>query len=98
MVDAMCSSVGSLVNTTKLANTIESVQKTKIDDETVASYICCFENSFLFEGARRYNIKGKKYFETIQKYYAVDVGLRNTRWQTALYLIRSRFYCYKWIG
>ncbi len=79
MVDAMCSSVGSLVNPTKLANTIESVQKNKIDDETVASYIDCFENSFLFEGARRYNIKGKKYFETIQKYYAVDVGLRNAR-------------------
>jgi uncharacterized protein len=79
MVDAMCSSVGSLVNPTKLANTIESVQKTKIDDETVASYIGCLENSFLFEGARRYNIKGKKYFETIQKYYAVDVGLRNAR-------------------
>lgn len=79
MVDAMCSSVGSLVNPTKLSNTMKTVQKVKIDDETVGDYIRFLENSFLFEGARRYNIKGKKYFETIQKYYAVDVGLRNAR-------------------
>ena len=37
------------------------------------------ENSFLFEGARRYNIKGKKYYESIKKYYVCDVGLRNAR-------------------
>ena len=79
MVDALCSSVGSLVNPKRLKNTLQSVQKIKIDDETVASYISCLENSFLFEGAKRFNIKGKKYFESIQKYYAVDVGLRNAR-------------------
>lgn len=79
MVDALCSSVGSLVNPTRLKNTLQSVQKIKIDDETVASYISCLENSFLFEGAKRFNIKGKKYFESIQKYYTVDVGLRNAR-------------------
>lgn len=79
MVDALCSSVGSLVNPTRLKNTLQSVQKIKIDDETVASYISCLENSFLFEGAKRFNIKGKKYFKSIQKYYTVDVGLRNAR-------------------
>lgn len=79
MVDALCSSVGSLVNPTKLRNTLQSVQKIKIDDGTVAGYISYLESSFLFEGARRYNIKGKKYFEALSKYYAVDVGLRNAR-------------------
>ena len=79
MVDAMCSSVGSLVNPTKIRNTIQSVQKINIDNETVANNISYLENSFLFEGAKRYNIRGKKYFDTIQKYYAVDVGLRNAR-------------------
>ena len=79
MVDAMCSVVGSLVNPTKLKNTLQTVQKIKIDDETVADYISYLENSFLFEGAKRYNIKGKKYFDSIQKYYSVDVGLRNAR-------------------
>ena len=79
MVDVLCSSVGSLVNPSKLRNTLQSVQKVKLDDETVASYISCLEGAFLFEGARRYNIKGKKYFDAIKKYYAVDVGLRNAR-------------------
>ncbi len=79
MVDALCSSVGSLVNPTRLKNTLQSVQKIKIDDETIANYISYLENSFLFEGAKRYNIKGNTYFEAIQKYYAVDVGLRNAR-------------------
>jgi hypothetical protein len=37
------------------------------------------ENAFLFEGARRYNIKGRKYYESIKKYYVCDVGLRNVR-------------------
>ena len=32
-----------------------------------------------FEGARRYNVKGRKYYESIKKYYVVDVGLRNAR-------------------
>ena len=36
-------------------------------------------DAFLFEGAKRYNIKGRKYFESIKKYYSVDVGLRNAR-------------------
>ena len=79
MVDALCSSVGSLVNPAKLRNTLQSVQKIRINDGTGASYISYLESSFLFEGARRYNIRGKKYFEALSKYYAVDVGLRNAR-------------------
>ena len=79
MVDVMCSSIGSLVNPSRLKNTMQTVQKIKIDDETVTDYISYLQNAFLFEGAKRYNIKGKKYFEAIQKYYAVDVGLRNAR-------------------
>ena len=75
MVDALCSSVGSLVNPSRLKNTLLSVQKIKIDDETIANYISYLENSFLFEGAKRYNIKGNTYFEAIQKYYAVFIDL-----------------------
>ena len=37
------------------------------------------ENAFLFEGAKRFNIKGNKYYESIAKYYSIDVGLRNAR-------------------
>ena len=35
--------------------------------------------AFLFESVKRYDIKGKRYFESIKKYYSVDIGLRNAR-------------------
>lgn len=77
--DALCSSIGSLTNPNKLSNTIQSVQHVKINSETVSNYLKHLTDSYLFEGARRYNIKGKRYFESIKKYYCVDVGLRNAR-------------------
>ncbi len=79
LVDSLCSSIGSLTNPNKIRNTLASVQHVKIEDETLASYVQLLENSFLFEGARRYNVKGKRYYESVKKYYAVDVGLRNAR-------------------
>lgn len=79
LVDALCSSIGSLTNPNKIRNTLESVQHVRVDVETVMSYMQCLENAFLFEGARRYNVKGRKYYESIKKYYVVDVGLRNAR-------------------
>lgn len=79
LVDSLCSSIGSLTNPSKIRNTLESVQHVKVDVETVMSYMQCLENAFLFEGSRRYNVKGRKYYESIKKYYVVDVGLRNAR-------------------
>ena len=79
IADALCSSVGSLTNTTRITNTLSSVRKIKITDDTVAKYIGYLEEAFLFNEARRYNIKGNKYYENIKKYYSVDVGLRNAR-------------------
>jgi predicted AAA+ superfamily ATPase len=79
LVDSLCSSIGSLTNPSKIRNTLQSVQHLKIEDETIASYMRYLEDAFLFEGARRYNVKGKKYYESIKKYYACDIGLRNAR-------------------
>ena len=79
ITDALCSAVGSLTNTTRITNTLESVRKIKITDDTVAKYIGYLEEAFLFKEAKRFNIKGNKYYENIKKYYSVDVGLRNTR-------------------
>ncbi len=79
IVDSLCSSIGSLTNPNKIKNTLQSVGRVHVDVDTVSSYISCLENAFLFEGARRYNVKGKKYYESIKKYYVVDVGLRNAR-------------------
>lgn len=79
IADALCSSVGSLTNTTRITNTLASVRKIKITDDTVAKYIGYLEEAFLFNEAKRYNIKGNKYYENIKKYYSVDIGLRNAR-------------------
>ncbi len=79
LADVLCSSVGSLNNPTKLANTIQSVKQMKADRETIEKYISYLEDAFLFESAKRYDIKGKRYFESIKKYYSVDIGLRNAR-------------------
>ena len=79
LTDVLCSSVGALTNPMRLSNTILSVMHVNASSETIAKYIQHLENSFLFEGVSRYNIKGKRYFESIKKYYSVDIGLRNAR-------------------
>lgn len=79
LATSLCSSIGSLTNPARISNTLESVQKMKIDPKTVATYISYLENAFLFESAERYDVKGKRYFESTKKYYCIDVGLRNAR-------------------
>lgn len=79
LVDSLCSAIGSLTNPGKMRNTMQSVAHIKVEPETVTSYMKYLENAFLFEGARRYNVKGRKYYESIKKFYVVDVGLRNAR-------------------
>ena len=79
IADGLCSSIGSLTNPTKMANLLQSIQNIKIDEETVKKYLGYICDSFLFEGARRYDIKGKDYYKSFKKYYCVDVGLRNAR-------------------
>ena len=79
LFDVLCSTTGSCVNPMSLAGTLLAEKHIKIDSETVFSYIQYMENAFLFETAKRYNIKGKGYLTTPFKYYPEDVGLRNAR-------------------
>lgn len=79
LVDALSSSVGSLTNPHKLACTAATLLDKSTSDHTIKNYLDYLEDSFLYNQAKRYNIKGRKYFESIHKYYAVDLGLRNAR-------------------
>jgi len=79
LIDVVASSVGSLTNPRKLANTLNSVHHANTSDKTVKKYLDALEDAFIFEKAQRYDIKGKAYFESPLKYYATDVGLRNAR-------------------
>lgn len=79
LTDDLCSSVGSLTNASKIAKTLQSVKGIKVSGNTIANYLNYLLESFLFSNARRYDVKGKKYFEYPSKYYCTDVGLRNAR-------------------
>lgn len=79
LVDALSSSVGSLTNPHKLACTAASLLDKSTSDHTIKRYLDYLEDAFLFRSAKRYDVKGRKYFNTIQKYYAADLGLRNAK-------------------
>lgn len=79
LTDDLCSAIGSLTNSSKIANTLKSAKNIKIDSQTISTYLEYLEESFLFNQAKRYDIKGKKYFLYPSKYYCTDIGLRNAR-------------------
>lgn len=79
LLNILSSSIGSLTNPEKLKKTFHTVKKSKITANTIKKYLNYFEDSFLIETAKRYDIKGKAYIETPQKYYFSDLGLRNAR-------------------
>lgn len=79
LIDVVASSVGSLTNPSKLANTLNSVNHAGTTDKKVKKYLDALEDAFIFEKVRRFDIKGKAYLDTPVKYYATDVGLRNAR-------------------
>lgn len=79
LLNILSSAIGSLTNPEKLKNTFKSVKKSRITSNTIRKYLDYFEDSFLIESARRYDIKGKTYIETPRKYYFSDLGLRNAR-------------------
>lgn len=79
LTDDLCSSVGSLTNANKISNTLRTVRNLKVSSTTVSNYLNYLIESFLFSNAKRYDVKGKKYFEYPSKYYCTDIGLRNAR-------------------
>ena len=79
LLNIVASSIGSLTNPKKLEKTFASVKQKKIDDTTISIYLGYFVESYLLRRVEQYDIKGKKYINTPQKYYLTDVGLRNAQ-------------------
>ena len=79
LIDALSSSVGSLTNPHNLANAAGSLMKRNTSDHTIKNYLDYLEEAYLFVCAQRYDVKGKRYFENTQKYYSMDIGLRNAK-------------------
>ena len=79
LTEVLCSSIGSLTNVNKLLKTLASVKGLKLSHEVIANDLDYLTDAFLFRCARRYDVKGKKYFSYPSKYYCADLGLRNAR-------------------
>ena len=83
LVNVVCFQTGSLTNISKITDTVNSMMRNKKDERiahaTISSYFKYLMDSFLFSEAKRYDIRGKSYFDGISKYYPTDTGLRNAR-------------------
>ena len=77
LMQVIASSIGAPCNPNKLSNTFKSVKGVSIDNKTISKYLEYMEDAFFIEKAKRYDIKGKKYINSLSKYYFQDIGLRN---------------------
>lgn len=79
LVKIIASSIGSLTNPHKLANSFKSKKNVKdISNKTITLYLKYLADAFLIEAAEQYDIKGKNYIDSPMKYYFQDLGLRNS--------------------
>ena len=79
ILNYLSSQIGLLTNPTKVANALSNARKEKIDSNLVSSYINHSIDAFLISMSKRYDIRGKSYFNYPNKYYFTDLGLRNAR-------------------
>jgi predicted AAA+ superfamily ATPase len=70
------SNIANLVSTKSIADTMTSDGR-KIDVKTVEKYLSAFTGAYILYQAKRYDVKGKQYLKTLEKYYAPDIGLRH---------------------
>ncbi len=78
IVKFMFDSVGSMLSINNIANKLTS-SGYKIDNKTVSKYLKLLTDSMLFYKVERYNVKGKNILSSLEKYYAVDIGIRNIK-------------------
>ena len=76
VVNFLIDSSGSLISSGNIAKVL-STNGTKVDNKSVSRYIDILVDAFLFYKVNRYDIKGRQYLATQEKYYPVDTGFRN---------------------
>ena len=79
LLNVVASSIGSLTNPRKLADTFKTKKGISINQATISNYLDYFVDAFILNKAFRYEVKGKKYINTPLKYYFTDIGLRNAQ-------------------
>ena len=73
----LASAIGGLTNPKRLSDTFKSLKNVSIHPDTIKNYLDFFQDSFLVNEVKRYDVKGKKYINTPMKYYFTDIGIRN---------------------
>lgn len=72
----LADNIGNSLSTKKISDTMTSNGRS-INVRTVESYLSAFMDSYIIYQAKRFDVKGKQYLKTLEKYYMVDIGLRN---------------------
>ena len=79
LVQIIASDIGSLTNPLKLSNNFkERDRNSTMTDKTIYNYLGYLQDAFIIEKARRFDVRGKRFIETPQKYYFTDMGIRNS--------------------
>lgn len=79
LVQMVASDIGSLTNPLKLSNNFkERDRMSTMTDKTIYNYLGYLQDAFIIEKARRFDVRGKRFIETPQKYYFTDMGIRNS--------------------
>ena len=72
----IAANIGSIVSTKKISDYLTSSGR-KTTSDTIDNYLKMLENAFIIYKANRYDLKGKMFLKTLEKYYIVDIGIRN---------------------
>lgn len=77
VISFLFSCVGSYVSPTNIAKALKQNSQKNISHNTIAKYLDFLTQSYILYKVPRYDIKGKELLTTNEKYYVVDLGLRN---------------------
>ena len=79
LTQIIASDIGCLTNPLKLSNNFKERDKqSTMTDKTIYNYLEYLQNAFIIEKAKRFDVRGKRFIETPQKYYFTDMGIRNS--------------------
>lgn len=77
IISFLFDSVGSYVSPTNIAKELNKNSPKNVSHNTIIKYLDFLTQSYILYAAPRYDIKGKELLSTNEKYYVVDLGLRN---------------------